>query len=228
MTAITISREFGSEGDFIARKVAQSLGYHIVDRAFLGEILSQYGLVEFDKEYASLPGFWEKCNAQREKRRDTIVNMLNQVMRAVGQHGHVVILGRSGFVVLEGFADVLHVRVQAPFAMRVGRVMAQQQIGLEQAEAAVRENDKVRMAFIEEFYRVPWRAIEAFDLVINTGKITPELAATWIVEAARAFLANPDPRKPTIASIEVDPILSKTVADALMCKEEHAFNSSPP
>ncbi len=220
MTVITISREFGSEGDFIARKVAQSLGYHVVDRAFLGEVLGQYGLVEFDKEYASLPGFWEKFDAQREKRRDTIVNMLNQVVRAVGQHGHVVIMGRSGFVILEGFADVLHVRIQAPFSIRVARIMAQQQIDFEQAEATVRAQDKVRMAFIEEFYRVPWKAMEAFDLVINTDKISPELAATWVVEAARGFLAHPDPQKPTIASITVDPILARTVADALKCKEE--------
>ena len=34
-------------------------------------------------------------------------------------------------------------------------------------------------SFVEEFYGVPWDAIEAFDLVINTGKIPPDLAMNW-------------------------------------------------
>ena len=83
MSVITISREFGSEGDSIAERVAQTLGYHFVDKEFVGTVLSQYGLVEFDREYETLPSFREKFNAQREKRRDVMVDMLNQVVRAV-------------------------------------------------------------------------------------------------------------------------------------------------
>ena len=156
MSVITISREFGSEGDSIAHKVAQALGYHFVDQKFIGIILGQYGYVEFDKEYASLPTFWERFDAQREKERDVMVGMLNRVIQAVARHGNVVILGRSGFEVLSGFADVLHVRLQAPFLVRVRRVMSQQSIPFEQAEEIVKKSDKVRVAFVEEFYRVSW------------------------------------------------------------------------
>jgi cytidylate kinase len=221
VSAITISREFGSEGDTIARKVAQSLGYHFVDQEFIGAILSQYGLVEFDREYATLPSFWEKFNAQREKRRDLMVDMLNQVVRAVAHHGNVVILGRSGFEVLGGFVDVLHVRLQAPFSVRAGRVMAQRKISLAQAEEAVKISDKVRVAFIEEFYKVPWGAIQAFDLIINTGKISPEMATKWIVDAANAFETSLETDQPAIGSIEVDPVLAMAVSEGLSCTETH-------
>ena len=85
MSVITISREFGSEGDAIARKVAQALDYHFVDQKFIGTILTQYGYVEFDKEFSSLPTFWERFDAQREKQRDVMANMLNQVIQA--HHG---------------------------------------------------------------------------------------------------------------------------------------------
>ena len=221
MSVITISREFGSQGDYIAERIAQSLGYHFVDKEFIGIVLSQYGLAEFDREYETMPGFWEKFNAQREKRRDVMVDMLNQVVRAVAQHGDVVILGRSGFVVLAGLADVLHVRLQAPLSVRVERVMAQHKIPFEQAEAIVKEKDKVRVAFIEEFYGVPWEAIRAFDLVINTEKISPDLAATWVVDAAKAIIVSPISEKLTSSSIEVDPILANTVSDELGCKTAH-------
>ena len=221
MSVITISREFGSEGDYIAQQVAQALNYHYVDQKFIGIILGQYGYVEFDKEYATLPTFWERFDAQREEQRDVMVKMLNQVIQAIAHHGNIVLLGRSGFEVLGGFADVLHVRLQAPFSVRVGRVMAQQKIPIEQAETVVKNNDKVRVAFVEEFYRVPWNAIHAFDLVINTGKISPDLATSWVLKAAKALVNSLEIEKPITASIEVDRILAEAVSDTLKCDQAH-------
>lgn len=221
MSVITISREFGSEGDFIAQQVARTLNYHYVDQKIIGILLDQYGYVEFDKEYATLPTFWERFDAQREQQRDAMVKMLNQVIQTIAHHGNVVLLGRSGFEVLAGFADVLHVRLQAPFSVRVGRVMAQQKIPCEQAEAVVKNTDKVRVAFVEEFYRVSWNAIHAFDLVMNTGKISPDLAASWVVNVAKAPVTSLEIDKPTTASIAVDRILAKAVSDVLQCDQTH-------
>ena len=221
MSVITISREFGSEGDTIAHQVAQSLGYHFVDQEFIGTILSQYGLVEFDKEYATLPTFWERFNVQKEEQRDAMAKMLHQVIEAVAHHGNVVILGRSGFEVLSGFADVLHVRLQAPLPIRVERVMAQQEIPFEQAESVVKNNDKVRMAFVEEFYRVPWDSIHAFDLVINTGKISSDLSASWVIDVAKTSVTSLETNKPTTSSIVVDRILADAVSETLKCNQTH-------
>ena len=221
MSVITISREFGSEGDAMARKVAQALDYHFVDQKFIGTILTQYGYVEFDKEFSSLPTFWERFDAQREKQRDVMANMLNQVIRAVAHHGHVVILGRSGFEVLGGFADVIHVRLQAPFPVRVGRVMEQQGLSFEQAETAVKKSDKTRVAFVEEFYKIPWDSIHAFDMVLNTGKISPDLATNWLVDIAKVPVSSFEIDKPTTDSIVVDRILVETVSEVLNCDHAH-------
>jgi len=221
MSVITISRYFGSEGDAIARKVAQTLSYHFVDQEFIGTILGQYGFVEFDKEYATLPTFWERFDAEREKQRDVMVKMLNQVIQAVAYHGDVVILGRSGFEVLRGFTDVLHVRIQAPFSVRVGRVMEQQKITSEEAELIVKSKDKVRLAFVEEFYQVPWGSVQAFDLIVNTGRISPDLATTWVIDAAKAAVTSLEIDKPTTASIKVDRILADAVSAVLGCKKVH-------
>jgi len=221
MAVITVSRDYGSDGDIIAQQVAQTLGYHLVDLKFIGTIIGQYGYVEFDKEYRNLPTFWERFDAERLQHRDTMVNMLNQVIQAVAQHGNVVILGRSGFEVLRGYADVFHVRVQAPFAVRVGRVMEKQNITFEEAEAIVKSKDKVRLAFVEEFYKVPWGSIQAFDLIVNTGKISPDLATTWVLDGVKAFMTGRETEQPTTAEIEVDRILAQSVIEVLECKESH-------
>jgi len=221
MSVMTISREFGSGGDVIARHVAQALNYHFVDQKFIGTILGQYGYVEFDTEFATLPTFWERFDAQREKNRDVMADMLNRVIRTVAHHGNVVILGRSGFAVLGEFADVLHVRLQAPFPIRVQRIMAEENVSLEQATTTVEKNDKVRVAFVEEFYRARWNVTHAFDIVINTGKVSPDLAVNWVVEAAKTSVSRLESDKPTTASIEVDRIMAEAVSEELKCHQTH-------
>jgi cytidylate kinase len=221
MSVVTSSREFGSEGDAIATQAAHILGYHYVDKALIGSLLSQYGLVEFDKEYDVLPGFWERFNAQREQGREQMAGMLDQVVRAVAQHGNVVIVGRSGFAVLHDFADVLNVRVQSPLAARISRVMAQQNLTAEQAEHMVVEADRVRARFIELFYKARWDSTSAFDLVLDTSKVAPELAVTWVVQAAQALAGQPPTGQPTCNSLQVDPVLARAVADALRCEIAH-------
>jgi len=222
MSVITISRDFGSEGEYIAEKVAQALGYHFADKEFFGTVLREYGLVEFDGEYDALPGFWDKTvNEHRFERRDEVVHMLNRAIRAVAQHGNVVILGRSGFEVLASFADVLHVRLQAPIPVRVERVMKEMKISHEEAEDFVKENDKVHVVFTQEYYRMPWDAIHAFDLVINTNKISPDLAVAWLVDAVKGLGSAQKLGKPTLSSLQIDPILKKSVTDALKCTKAH-------
>ena len=221
MSVITISRDFGSEGDYIADKIAQILGYHFVDKEFFSKVLSEYGLVEFDEEYDVLPGFWEKLDPHQHERRDEVVDMLNQVIQAVAQHGNVVIFGRSGFEVLGDFANILNVRLQAPISVRITRVMTELKIPFEQAEEVVKENDKVHMAFAEEYYKIPWDAVHAFDLVINTGKVSPNLATTWLVDTVKALGSVPDPNKPSIRSAKIDSILETAVSKALNCTIIH-------
>jgi cytidylate kinase len=215
MAVLTISRKIGSDGDTIARTAAERLGYDFVDKELIGAVLGEYGLVEFDREYDHLPTFWEKFDIQREERRAVLADMLNRVLRAVAQRGNVVILGRSGYVVLAEFADVLHVRIQAPEAFRVGNTAVQANIPLEEAETIVQQDDKIRAAFVKTFYGVDWEATNAFDLTINRGKIAPELAVDWLVDAVRALEKREADDQPTTALIQVDANLAEAVSEEM-------------
>jgi len=101
-------------------------------------------------------------------------------------------------------------------------VAAQQEMTAEQAAVVVKERDRVRTAFVERFYGVPWGATQAFDLVINTGEISPELAITWVVSAVQALALSPATGRPTTRSIEVNSVLAKAVSETLHCKVAHS------
>jgi cytidylate kinase len=212
MSVVTISREFGSDGSTIARQVAQKLGYYFVDKNVMGEVLIQYGFVEFKHEYDSVSGFWTSFDSRRVE----MVGMLNRVVQALGRHGNVVILGRGSFAVLDGFADVLNVRIQAPPSHRVERIMVRENIGnIEQVEALVEENYKVRATFIEWYYNVPWDTASAFDVVLDTSKVPPELAVDWLVDTVNAMNESKTGGERTTWALEVDPVLATVVADVL-------------
>lgn len=223
MTVITISREFGSVGDLLAERVAAALNYHFVDKAFVSSVLCQYGLAEFDLEYEKQPGFWESFDTEKANRRAIMVTTLNRLVRTIAQHGNVVILGRSGFAVLSGLADVLHVRVHAPLGDRIETVRLEQGISLEAATLEVKEKDKSRTAFIESFYRVPWHDTNAFDIAINTSAVPVGVATRWVVEAAKLKSSVPG-SKPTLQQIEIDPVMMLAVTEKLNCTVEHAKN----
>jgi cytidylate kinase len=215
MTTVNISRQVGSEGVTIGRAVADALGYHFVDRHTIAKVLSEYGMVDFEKVYESTEGFWDRFSP----RRADIVSMLDRAIRAIAYTGDVVIVGRGSYIVLEGLADVLNVRIQAPFDVRVQRVMAWK--GLDDMMAAtemVKERDRARTEFVEFTYEVRWDDASRFDLVIDTSKVEPDTAAGWIIETVKALAAKDHGDQPVTRSMEVDSILADFIGEKILTR----------
>jgi cytidylate kinase len=210
MAVITISRQVGSGGVSIGKKVADILGYHFIDKNTLADVLKEYGIVEFEKVYDFSEGFWDRFAPTRNR----TVLMMNRVIQAMASHDNVVIVGRGSYVTLSDFANVLNVRIQAPLDYRVRRVMERENLSnFEQVEALVKERDRARIDFVEFTYGVNWDKASDFDLVIDTGKVEPDRAVSWLVEAVRGWNIN---GKLTTASIEVDPILERYISDKVL------------
>ena len=114
MAVITLSNEIGSLGTQVADQVAHTLGYRLVDKTTIGAILNEYGMEDFEEEYRSIPGFWERLDVPKMKHRTLLFTMLNHCLQALAKEGEMVIVGRGGFAALGGLADVLNVRLQAP------------------------------------------------------------------------------------------------------------------
>lgn len=213
MTVITISRELGSEGAAIAAEVAKRLGYEFVAKHSLEKILQQYGMVQLDTLYKSAPGFWARFDDANLQ----LVSMLNKILLGIAHRGDTVILGRGGFAALRGYADVLHVRIQAPFALRVHRIQERERLAdFEAAEKLVAENDKSRHTFIQAFYNVDADTTSRFNLVLDTGVVSTTMAVEWIVEAARSLSYSPFMDALTVEEIEVDAILADAIAKVLV------------
>ena len=213
MAVVTILRELGSGGGAIGRQAAQSLGYDFVDKDVIEGIFRQYGLTKFDELYNTIPSFLDLINYSNL----LIVSMLNEIMEAVAQRGNVVILGRGAFANLGECADVLDVHIHAPMPVRAQRVMEREQLpDLQEAEAHVAEDDKMRQRFLQMFYNKHWEDESQFDLVLDTGSLSLDEAVQRIVAATQALAAKPPaPGAPTTAKLTVDPVLAAAVAKVI-------------
>ncbi len=213
MAVITFSQEFGSGGREIAKRVAEELRYSFADKGVVGDLLGQYGLVEFKRVYDSTPAFWESLDSQKMEQRQLTIEMMNRAILALAQRDNAVIVGRGGYLVLAGFDDVLNVRIQAPFGARVTRVMLEKRLSDRAlAENIVRENDSRRERFIEFAYGSHRdRAID-FNLVLDVEKIPESRAVALIAQAAKDIPSAVVPEGKYVASIVVDNVLKDVIA----------------
>jgi len=209
MTVITVSRELGSDGEAVARVVAAKMGYRFVAKATIEKVLQQYGLVQLDELYQSAPSLWARLDITNLE----LVSMLDKVILGIARLDNVVLLGRGGYAALRSYADVLNVRIQAPFAIRVQSIMARE--GLESitaAEKRVAKSDKARDMFVQGYYGADFNTARQFNLVLDSSVIPAETAVVWIMEASQLLAQRSTAGMLTTQDIVVDPVL----ADAIM------------
>ena len=202
---ITVGREFGAGGSLVAARVAELLGWTLVDNDLVQRVAARADLpikeVAEQEEWA--PGFLQRLarvltasappittsedTGQHEIEERRIVRTTEAIVRELAAEGRKVLVGHAAPVVLGQRANMLHVRLVAPKEFRVG--IASQRMGLSTAEAQhlVEQKDAARIRYHQLYYQRDARDPLNYDLVINTGRTGFEGAADIIVARARAM-----------------------------------------
>ncbi len=213
MAVITISRLVGSKGTLIGKEVAKKMNYAYADREFIQEIMNQYGEVEFRDIYDNKLSIWDRYSGIT----NGMLDFFKRVMLSIAKSGNVVIIGRGSFVSLGKYEDVLDTMIFAPMEARIKAIMEMRNItDSEEAEKYIIQKEKIRQTFIEHTYNVKWNNVDNFDMVFNTGKLSPELVIDTIVMAAKN-LNNKISETSALktSAIESDEILDDTVKTLL-------------
>ena len=198
-------------GTYIGKKLAEQLGYDYVDKVKLSKIMKDYGFSKFDNIYDTVPTFWEKY----DEYRDMTINFLAEVILAVAQHDNVVIAGRGSFGLLDKYSDVINIRIKAPEACRVHRVMDDRKITEVEARDIVRKNDVVRRSFVESDFRFDYNNSTEFDLILDTSIIPPDMCVDWITQAYNVTGGKRDDDRPSVKTLKVEKVLVKHVKEML-------------
>ncbi|MGZ0708737.1 cytidylate kinase-like family protein [Coraliomargarita sp. W4R53] len=214
MNTIAISRLIGSDAAVIARRLAEVLGYDLVDKTILEATLEQYGITRFGKLYHSTPNLWDLTNSKNLQ----VISMLNDTMKALAYRGRTVLLARGGYAALSDYDNVLKVCLQASLSVRVDRMMGREgwAVGRDEVESRIILDDKARKKFVTLFYNKKYYEATDFDLVVNTGLVPDQTTEEWIL-AAVEMLASSEPaaEAKTVKKEEVDPLLLEAIEQSL-------------
>ncbi len=211
MAVLTISRDIGSGGLELARRTAELTNYRIADKSVMEHIRREYGFVNFDKSYDSSG----RCFSAEEELTERTLSFLDQVIRAIARTDNCIIIGRGGFAPLTGFTDAIHVRVTAPFSVRVDRVMQESNlVSRADAEQVVIKKDKARRGFLARYYGVRWEDASPFDMVVDADTFGIDRLA-HLLAATLDQLMGKQRLPPSVQDIVVDPILLEVVQKQL-------------
>jgi cytidylate kinase len=212
MAVITISRQAGSRGARIARKLAKELDWEFADKATINRVIRQYGLMRLNDLYDELPTLGDLFSDNAA----LTIEMMNETIAAIAARGNVVILGRGAFAVLKGVPDVLNVFVEASLAARAVRIAKRDDIDLPAAEERVKADDKLRRRFTRRYYGANWAKHENYDLVVDSGSITDDEAIEQILGALHGLPSRADGG--TVEQLQVHPVLAQTIDEVMGVK----------
>jgi Cytidylate kinase-like family len=196
--AVTISRETGAGANAIAHAVARYLdrdcpGYDecpwaVFDRNLVKKILEDHQLSETMEKFVSedlpfplsdalesLLGLHPSSWHLKECAEETI--------RRLAANGNVILVGRGAAIITSLWPNVLHVRLVAPFNLRVQNYAESHNIIAKEAARVVRDSDEARLRYVQSYFGVSVADTSHYDLVINTGRTGDELAAKIIASA---------------------------------------------
>jgi hypothetical protein len=185
---VAVSREFGALGAAMGRVAADKLGFSFWDQEIVHAIVEHTGAQE-----TLLASLDERTRNRLEDvitetlgpTVGTVAEYLRQVIRVVRtieRHGGAVVMGRGAYFILVPDA-ALRVRVVCPEAVRIERFAEREHIDKHEAERRIRKVERERRAFNKKYFGKEVDDPHHFDVVVNTGWITPEAAADVVVAA---------------------------------------------
>lgn len=172
---ITISREFGSGGRTIGRKVAEKLGIPCYDAELIQKIAQESG---FDADYIreareyTPGGFLSSALSNRSfgpTNEDYLWKIQYNVISDLAEKGSCVIVGRCADYILKDKADCLMVFIHADMAFRANRIVSVYGQREESPEERLKDKDKRRAAYHRFYTNMKWGQAKNYHLCLDSG-----------------------------------------------------------
>jgi cytidylate kinase len=194
MKAITIARDYGAGGRELAHRLAEVLGWEVLDREWLHRAAQIAQMPD-----AELERFDEKAVSMADRFRlrpphEKYLQGLTEAARSAASQGQVVLVGRGARHLLGEMPEVFHLRLVAPRRWRVQRMARIEGCSEEVALARCVEIDRARALFTRYYFGETATQAAQYDLVANTARVPLEDLAS--VVAAVVSPASCQPSEP--------------------------------
>ena len=173
---VTISREFGSGGRTIGRKLAEELGIPCYDAELIQQLARESGFSEDyirdAGEYA--PGGYLSLLSNRAfalTNEDVLWELQYKVITDLAEKGPCVIVGRCADYILRDTADCLKVFIHADMDFRAKRIVEVYGEREQSPEQRLNDKDKRRAAYHRFYTNMKWGHAQNYHICLDSGKL---------------------------------------------------------
>ncbi len=199
---ITISREFGSGGRELGKRIAESLGIAYYDNEIITAIAQKSGIAEEYVESITekVPinyfpntigrSFHSPINPQLTLNAK-IYGEQQTIIKELAKESDCIIIGRCSDYILRDYHP-LRIFIYADKDARLKRCrqksLENEHLSDAQMEGKIKEIDKNRAKYYKFFTGHKWGAKENYDLCINTSQIEIKAISLTIAELLKIML----------------------------------------
>jgi len=179
MALVTISRLEACRGEDVAAAAARRLGFRLLDRALMRELLYSYDLL------AAIGRLNEPRTSRSPGRPDEEEHAIRAATEGIIWHlafrENLVLLGFGGQFLFSGCPGVLHVRLSAALEFRRATSEAQ---GTRHGIAALQRREQERRRLVRRHFGEDLTRGEHYDLALRVDTLGVAATATLIEQAA--------------------------------------------
>jgi cytidylate kinase len=197
---ITVSRQFGSGGREVGKRLADELGLQYYDRELLAEIAKQTDLKEDYVSYVIEKGGYHSymfsfahsmplVSSTPTVVTDVLVAQRN-IIKEVAKKGNCVIVGRSADAIISEynpFKIFVYADEKSKLARCRERAPKNENLTDKQMLKEFKQIDKARRNLHDLFSSTPWGDKDGYDLMLNTSNTNIKAIIPALAEYIKAY-----------------------------------------
>ena len=194
---ITISRQFGSNGREIARKLAEYLDISYYNKEILERIAVNMGVcADFFKDQnqdanglftIESKGLLGLRNITELSVNSQIYDMASDFIQKISQREDAVIVGRCADYILKDNPDVIRLFFYAPLEDCIRRVVDQNGISAKEAEKKIAKIDKYRADYYKYYTGNAWNDARNYDFCLDTSSMSYEKLVAVVKDIIKIY-----------------------------------------
>lgn len=195
---ITVGRQYGSGGRYVARLLAEKLEVPFYDKELLAEAAKGSGiceeLLEEHDEKNSRNFLFSLMSGVQPHGEGGAMYMdmpLNHkiflaqfdTIRRIADEGPCVIVGRCADYVLKDHPNVINIFVKASATERIHRITKYYGVDPQKAEETIRKADKQRASYYNYYTTNTWGDVSNYHVCVDTGTFGIEGTVDLIMQS---------------------------------------------
>ena len=194
---ITISRQYGSGGRFIAKKLAEKLGIPYYDNELITMAAKDSGYSEAVFEKAeqlsthsflySLSMFGSVDGIYGLPLADKVYLAQSEVIKKCADEGPCVIVGRCSDYVLKDYDNVVNFFIYSDEQHKIERAVKYYGISQDKAAQELKKKDKKRANYYNYYTSQSWGNFDNYHLSLNSDAIGVDAAVDVLALFANSY-----------------------------------------